>query len=234
MQFIEKSSFGLRSAVYRLQSRESNIEFVLFPMIHLGSISFFKAVQERIEECDLILFEGVDSKRARILTLAYRILARLRRMELITQNEGLDLRKLSEKTRHADISAKEFDQAWRQQSKLFRASLYFIAPVVVVYLLVFGTKQLIAGHLAVEDLQDPDEDLHADADSERLDEILLGSRDRILNDNIGELIDTASGHQKQVIAVLFGAAHMRNVIRYLYDIRGYRIVKSEWLTVFDF
>ncbi len=40
MQFIEKTSFSVRSAIYSLQNAESGLEFVLFPMIHVGTIAF--------------------------------------------------------------------------------------------------------------------------------------------------------------------------------------------------
>ena len=37
MQFIEKNSFNVRSAAYRLKKDGSGLEFLLFPMIHVGS-----------------------------------------------------------------------------------------------------------------------------------------------------------------------------------------------------
>jgi hypothetical protein len=66
MQFIEKTSFNVRS--------------LIFPMIHVGSSEFYG---------DLILAEGVKSRKARSITLSYRIVKHIRRMELITQREGM-------------------------------------------------------------------------------------------------------------------------------------------------
>jgi hypothetical protein len=37
MQFIEKNSFNVRSAVYHLKKDGESVEFILFPMIHVGS-----------------------------------------------------------------------------------------------------------------------------------------------------------------------------------------------------
>jgi hypothetical protein len=55
MQFIEKNSFNVRSAVYRLQKPNDPLEFVLFPMIHVGSKQFYDEVRQRLLNCDLIL-----------------------------------------------------------------------------------------------------------------------------------------------------------------------------------
>jgi hypothetical protein len=48
MQFIEKNSFNVRSAVYRLKKQNDNLEFVLFPMVHIGSKQFYDEVRQRL------------------------------------------------------------------------------------------------------------------------------------------------------------------------------------------
>jgi hypothetical protein len=49
MQFIEKNSFNVRSAVYRLKKDGAGLEFLLFPMIHVGSKEFYEDVSRRSE-----------------------------------------------------------------------------------------------------------------------------------------------------------------------------------------
>ena len=61
MQFIEKNSFNVRSAVYRLKKDNSALEFLLVPMIHMGSSEFYDEISKRLASCDLILAEGVIS-----------------------------------------------------------------------------------------------------------------------------------------------------------------------------
>lgn len=71
MQFIEKNSFNVRSAIYRLKRDRDDFEFHLFPMIHIGTMEYYREVGQRIAKCDLLLIEGVQSKRVHFLTLSY-------------------------------------------------------------------------------------------------------------------------------------------------------------------
>ena len=58
MQFIEKNSFNVRSVVYSLKKDGSRLEFLIFPMIHVGSTEFYDEISRRLASCDLILAEG--------------------------------------------------------------------------------------------------------------------------------------------------------------------------------
>ena len=88
MQFIEKNSFNVRSAVYHLKKDGAGLEFLLFPMIHVGSKEFYDDVSRRLGACDLILMEGVNSRKGQILTLSYQVVKKIRRMDLVTQRDG--------------------------------------------------------------------------------------------------------------------------------------------------
>src|SRR4029453_7867359 len=44
VQIIEVTEFGVRSAVTRLRRDESPLEFVLYPMIHIGATTFYADV----------------------------------------------------------------------------------------------------------------------------------------------------------------------------------------------
>ena len=77
MQFIEKNSFNVRSAIYHLKKDGAGLEFLLFPMIHVGSQNFYDEISRRLTACDLILAEGVASRRASLLTLSYQIVKRI-------------------------------------------------------------------------------------------------------------------------------------------------------------
>lgn len=110
MQFIEKNSFNVRSAIYRLQKDGEGLEFVLFPMIHVGSKEFYDEVSDRLAKCDLILAEGIDSKKANLLTRSYRIVKKIRRMDLVTQQEGMKVASFRHKLMNADMEGRAFDE----------------------------------------------------------------------------------------------------------------------------
>jgi len=49
-------------------------------------------VRLRLEACDAILFEGVKSWRVWVLTLSYSLVARRKRLGLVTQRDALSLK----------------------------------------------------------------------------------------------------------------------------------------------
>jgi hypothetical protein len=71
MQIIEVSVVGVRSAVITLTRRDSPMRFVLFPMIHLGTPGFYRAVTSRLGNCFLVVAEGIrgTSATGSVLTL---------------------------------------------------------------------------------------------------------------------------------------------------------------------
>jgi hypothetical protein len=89
VQFIEKNSFNVRSAVFHLTKDGAGVQFLLFPMIHVGSQAFYDDVADRLIACDLILAEGVSSKRVKLLTLSYRIVKQIKRMDLVSYLKNL-------------------------------------------------------------------------------------------------------------------------------------------------
>ena len=232
MQFIEKNSFNVRSAIYRLQKDGQGLEFILFPMIHIGSQEFYDDVSDRLAKCDLILAEGVDSTKASLLTRSYRMVKRIRRMGLVTQQEGMKVASFRDKLINADMEVRAFDEQWSSLPLVLRAQILFLAPVYVIYLFLFGTRDTIAEDIAVEDLPSSNEVLLEDDDFDKLDALLIDERDRRLIRSIANL-DAANGKDKKTVGVVFGATHMRNVTNFLLHKLKYRIAKAEWVTVFD-
>jgi hypothetical protein len=232
MQFIEKNSFNVRSAVYRLEKTNEPLRFALFPMVHVGSRQFYYEIQSRLTSCDLIIVEGVRSKRASLLTLSYRIIRRIKRMDLVTQQECLDLSGLSEKLVQADIAGDAFDQRWKGLPMTIKIFLLFFIPFYVVYLLLFGTRNLIAENLTTDDLASRDEVLNYDEDFARMDSLLIDERDRILIRKIEDLLREKHS-EPRLVGIVYGAQHMRNIALFLSEKLGYRIIGAEWVTVFD-
>lgn len=231
MQFIEKNSFNVRSAIYRLK-KEDGLEFILFPMIHFGSKEYYAEVSQRLAECDLILAEGVDSKKANLLTRSYRIVKKIKRMDLVTQQEGMKVSGFREKIVATDMEGHAFDEHWSSLPLTLKAQIFFLMPVYVIYLFLFGTRETIAENIAVEDLPSSQEILFQDDDFDKLDALLIDERDRRLIQHIESLHQT-NGKDKKTVGVVYGAMHMRNVTGFLLRKLNYRVAKAEWITVFD-
>lgn len=232
MQFIEKNSFNVRSAVYCLKKDGEGLVFILFPMIHVGSQAFYDEISNRLAKCDLILAEGTDSKKANLLTLSYRIVKKIRRMELTTQQEGMNVSSFRGKLMNADMAGRAFDEQWSYLPLMLKAQIFFLVPIYVIYLFLFGTRETIAENIAVEDLPSSNEVLLQDDNFEKLDALLIDERDRRVIRSIATLHDV-NGQGKKTVGIVFGALHMRNVSSFLLHDLKYKIVKAEWLTVFD-
>lgn len=231
MQFIEKNSFNVRSAIYHLKRDGSSLEFFLFPMIHVGSQQFYNEVRQRLAACDLILAEGVASKRASLMTLSYRIVKKIKRMDLVTQQDGLELSGLRDRIVNTDMTGQAFDARWSSLPLILRAQLFLFIPVYVVYLMLVGTRETLAENIALEDLPSEEEVVRDDS-FEELYSLIGDERDRTLLANIKELHDS-HGKDKRIVGVVYGAMHMRNVMKFLLGSLNYRISKAEWVTVFD-
>ncbi len=232
MQFIEKNSLNVRSAIYFLKNDNSKLDFVLFPMIHVGSRTYYDDISGRLAKCDLILAEGVNSKKASLLTLSYRIVRKIRRMDLVTQSEGIRLSTFREKILNTDIAGNIFDEHWSTLPFTLRAQIFIVVPLFVVYLFLFGTRNRIAENIAVQDLPSRDDILLENEKYEKLDNLLMEKRDLKLLQNI-EKLHREARQEKLIVGVVYGARHMRNAISFLSTKLDYRIAKAEWVKVFD-
>src|SRR5215510_6459295 len=141
MQFIEKNSFNVRSAVYHLAKNDGSPNFLLFPMIHVGSQSFYDEISRMLTSCDLILTEGVTSKRVQLLTLSYHVIKYIRRMDLVLQRDALKTDAFRGKLINADLAANVFDARWSSLPLTLRFQLFLRLPVYIIYLALFGTRQ---------------------------------------------------------------------------------------------
>src|SRR5262245_50615660 len=93
MQIIEVTGFGVRSAVLRLRNRDSALQFVIYPMVHIARAEFYGEVTARLRDASLVVAEGVrpsagrrGSALASALTLSYRIARFNRRANLVEQD----------------------------------------------------------------------------------------------------------------------------------------------------
>jgi hypothetical protein len=232
MQFIEKNSFNVRSAVYNLKKDGAGLEFLLFPMVHVGSKEFYDEVSRRLDACDLILAESVNSRKVNLLTLSYRIVKKIRRMDLVTQQEGMKVSGLRDKIINSDMEGRAFDERWSALPLGLKSQLFLFLPIYVVNLFLFGTRETLAESMALEDLPSSDEILLKDEDFEKFDTLLVDERDRRLITHLQKLYDS---HQqdKKIVGVVYGARHMRNIVRFLLGRLNYRVARAEWVTVFD-
>lgn len=231
MQFIEKNVLDVRSAVFHLCKDGEDLEFILFPMIHVGEKKYYAEIHRRLSACDLILAEGVKSKKAALLIFSYRVIEKIRSFDLVTQR-ALKISDFGEKVLNADMAGQTFDSNWSSLPLRLRALLFFVIPFYISYLYFRGTRSFIAQHIAFDDLPSRDEILLTDESWEAFNDVVVAQRDRVLIEKIERLYEEQHT-LKKVIGIVYGAGHMRAIADYLLNKLEYRVIKAEWVRVFE-
>jgi len=231
MQFLESTSFGLRSAIWTLESRTISPTVVLLPMLHVGDKNFYGEVISRVENLDIVLTEGVKSKTSRLLTYSYRNVIKNHRLGLVLQPK-LRPEQLKGKIIHADVSAKEFEHKWKKIPLFTRLKLSILFPLYGIYLRFFGTRKLLIKNQNTEISLSRSDLLNEDNDWEEAREVLLDWRDTSLIRTLGETLE-ANRIKNIEIGIIYGAAHMREVMKFLINHYDYHVLNSEWIDVIN-
>ena len=233
MQIIEVTGLGVRSAVIRLRRRDTALQFVLYPMIHMARHGFYRDVTKRLRKAHLIVVEGVHGGRTSplflALTLSYRVLRLNRRAQLVEQD--IDYKALGVPVIRPDVSADEFRDDWRRVPIWDRVIMWLALPVVILVRLVGGTSAIWTRAVALEDLPTPEEEVMAEAMPE-MNEAFLDRRDRRLLAALYALHDQRCDEAIEV-AVVYGAGHVPAIVRGLADTYGYKPRSADWLIVAD-
>jgi hypothetical protein len=235
MQIIEVTDLAVRSAVVRLRRRDTPMQFVLYPMIHMAKPGFYQAVATRLKRADMVVAEGVGGGRrkrsilASALTLSYTVLRFNRRAKLVEQN--IDYSALGVAVLRPDVSLEEFEASWRRVPLLHRLAMWCVLPLVVVARLLGGTRAIWARSMEQSDLPSPEEEHSAERYPE-LDAVFGGERDARLLAALCQLHEERNAEDIEV-AVVYGAAHVPTIVRGLNNRYGYRPRSADWLTVVD-
>lgn len=230
MQFVESSIIGVRAAYHRLSAGPDMADVCLFPMIHIGSPAYYTEVKRRLAACDLVLFEGVRSLRARVLTRAYSICIHNKSLGLVLQRDAL-VPNLEQHKIHADLNAEQFSAVWADIPLHQRVLLLLGAPLYGFWLYCTGTRQSIGRRLNTEEVESH-RDFERFEGAPELENAIATARDRRLLEEVSVAVEQRAAGAR--IGVLYGAAHMRVVSRLLTSKYKYRVVESEWITVFDY
>jgi hypothetical protein len=235
VQIIEVTDMGVRSAVIRLERRETPLRFILIPMIHLGRPEFYDAVKDRVGRCALVVAEGQPDTMPKVSlpALVYRLLRRRRRSGLIVQR--LNEETLGVPVVRPDLSVAEIHQRLRRLPALThvlaRLTLWAVLPWVALYILLFGAQRFLAKGLALDD-DTPYTEPSAGELWDDIDEVIVDQRDAILLEALSE-IHEARCTESIDVAVVYGAGHVPAVVHGLLKRYGYRPRGADWLTVFD-
>lgn len=230
MQVIEVTGIAVRSAVITMRRRESPLRFVLFPMLHVASPTFYQQVASRLATCDLIVAEGVRGASLQVstLTLAYRFAPRRARNGLELQSDR-QLFPGAVPVVNPDVTAAEAVAQLRTLPRLVRWAMLIAAPVFGLVFALRGPRAFLDEDMVVEDL--PTTRRAEQLADNPVAEILGGERDRRLLAALSA-IHREHGDEPLTVAVVYGAGHIPAIAAGLQRLHDYRPREAEWLTVY--
>lgn len=232
MKFLESTHFFVRTVLFDFENSDQKIKlkFRLIPMVHIGSQTYYQQVRVQLEACDEILYEGVHLKATRLITRQYKNIAK--KLNLVTQNEHLSLRGLEAKLVHADYNKKSGKQAWRELRPTEKIKLALIIPATLFVQNRLLTREILAKKFMTSAEEDylaygpvPDEKGTAE-------NLILNAREQIIFKHINRKMQEDTSTEK-VIGIIYGAAHMKKIARYIIDKHGYIPRSGSFLKVFD-
>jgi hypothetical protein len=231
VEFINRNSFDVRTAVCEYRHPTAALSFTMIPMVHVATRGFYDRVRQLVDECDVIFVEGIRSARSHLLTRAYRWMASKHDLGLVLQSEALPDIDLQNKAIYPDMPGHTFDTKWSGLPFTTRMFIACVVPFYAIYLRLFATRELIAQHLQVDQLTQRDEALDLDEHAEAVMELILDERDSLLCTALHKYF--TDNHDRPIAAaVVYGAGHMIAVAVLLRQL-GYRVQKSEWVIVFE-
>lgn len=223
--------FGLRTAKLRFERQHPLITILLFPMVHVGEARFYREVFAQAARCDVILIEGIRSSIGSNLTRSYRWM-KPRRLGLVTQPDLTSEMAGQSKLVHADLPPDEFHREWKRIKLPLRLGFLLLSPLYGLWQRFFASRESLAKALSLDNLRSSDEVLNWNPDFEAVGRSLGEARDeRLVLVLEGEIEAAGSGGKS--IAIIYGAQHMRAIVRYL-NKQGFRSGKGEWMVVFGF
>lgn len=227
MQILESSVIGLRSARMVYRSRTSPVSITLYPMVHVGDERFYNETYDEAFSHDVVLVEGVRSPVGRNHTRSYRWI-RFEKLGLVRQPKSPSQEAVGARIVKADLTTEEFHSEWRKVSLLLRATFLIAAPLYGIYRRLFASRESLAKNMCLEDLKSADEILRWSPRFDAVDQTILHARDNRLVECLAAELD---GSEERV-AIVYGARHMRAVLRELTK-RGFYCSESNWRTIFS-
>jgi hypothetical protein len=226
VQIIESSVVGTRSAVLRCTRRGGGPVVVLFPMVHVATPEFYREVERRLRDCDLLVVEGIagDSVVGGALMATYAVIPANEESGLV--EDDIPYGDLGVPIVTPDVTGEEFDEGFGELPWKTRLLTWATIPAVAVGQFFAGRRTIL--NLEVNDLPTAAEELRGENWDDFMD-LLLGRRDEQVFAALIEIV-RERGDEKIEVGVVYGAAHVPGILRGLYRL-GYRVVSADWVMV---
>ncbi|MCE7990650.1 MAG: hypothetical protein HEP71_01665 [Roseivirga sp.] len=226
MQIIDANDYNLRTAVYLFE--RGKLEFLVIPMLHIGSKEFYQEVSQELEKCDFIIYEGVGLKKLVSVWSSYRRFAK--RLGLRYQNDELVMKKFQHKLIHADYAGKAAEDAWKKIPLTGRLLFRFSLIIGLTFLSFKENKRSFAKTFRKNEGTDDQLWFMKIGKSNSVHNFIMEKRNNIIMEKIDEQLQNERKDDVR-IGVIYGAAHMPGIIHHLMNKHKFTIKDSWFLTV---
>lgn len=230
MQILESSIFGLRAVRLSLRAPGAGVIVTLFPMVHMGEPRFYEEVYKQAADNDVVLVEGVTSPVVKRITRSYRWLQGSKRLNLHLQPKFSLPTGSTARVVHADLTRDEFEAAWRKVPGWLAWALYLLAPFHALKLRLDGSREQLARRLAMDQEPSLDDYLNRGPETAAISDVILDLRDQRLIEVLDKELDGKTGGS---IAVVYGAGHMRALLKEMISVRRFTVGEATWMTIFS-
>jgi hypothetical protein len=129
---------------------------------------------------------------------------------------------------HADLTGEEFEAEWKAVQLWLRLAIYTLAPAVGLHRRWFASRSSLAKDMACDYEPSLAELMAITPETGALTQAVLHARDRRILERLSAELDDLG---PKSIAVVYGAAHMRAVVRELTTNRAFAVEAAEWRTL---
>jgi hypothetical protein len=205
------------------------LSFRVLPMFHIGTKMYYDNVMKKLSACDEILYEGFNFKRIRFQTQQFKSIAK--KLNLTTQMEGINLKKLNKPLIHSDLTTQQANVLWKDL-RITEKLKFLIHDPIKSYYFAYGLnrKKLAKNFTTAANEQmlayGPRFDKEGTAEN-----LIMNEREKILI----EILESRFHKQKYIdkkIGIIYGAGHMKRIVRYIIDQLGYVSQHAEFLEVY--
>lgn len=229
MEHFESTSFGLRVVLSEWISLDYPLlKIRLFPMIHIGERKFYETVEQKLMECDAILYEAFRFRTGSLKIPNLKITAD--KLGLITQNE-MDMAQFGDRLLHADLDKTTGAQAWSELTFMDKFKFNYILPIY----LYFQDRNLTRRKLVKYFMRSNTdlEEIYAPVldEKETIKRFIHEKREKRVFEEIDKIHESRHKRPKR-IGIIYGAGHMKAITRYIKDTYDYKILGGEFVEVF--
>jgi hypothetical protein len=238
MQITEVTGFAVRSAAITMRRDGTPMQFALFPMLHFAAPSFYAEVKQRLQDCAVIVAEGLSGPtlQSSAMDFTNRYFPRGRQRGIVGQSDeavlpdGIPVIRPEVPPAEPALDLRGIP-GLKQMALLTGVNLALVtsAHVIGAALAIAGPRVLCSKDLEIHDFAfTVREEQLTDT---RMSHMVMDARDQQLLKALVRLHEQRC-QEPITVGVVYGAAHMPAVCNGLMERYRYRPRDAQWMTVF--